>query len=73
MTEKEFLVRPAPFNLYEIYIENGGEVPVALKAKFTSPTIAKTAIKHYLATRRDYPSRGRVKSDANIASKPRSK
>lgn len=75
MTEKEFKVRPAPFNLYEIYVENGGEVPKVLQQRFTDPAIARQHINQYKSTRRDYPARGRTKTKGpvNARQKPESK
>jgi hypothetical protein len=66
--EKEFLLRLGKFNLYTVYIQGGGEVPAVLSGSWNDPQAAKRDIDHYLATRRDYPSMGRIKS-ANISSK----
>lgn len=40
--------------LYEIYVENGGEVPQVLKGLYTTPTEAQKAAEHYKNTRRKY-------------------
>lgn len=62
MQEREFGVRPCAMNLYEVYVQGGGEVPAKLKNKYTDPAIARTDIQMYLNNRRDYPARGRKKN-----------
>lgn len=50
---KEMRTRLIPGTaLYEIYFEEGGEVPTQLKGRYTTPTEAQKAIKGYLVTRR---------------------
>lgn len=39
-------------NLCHMRWEGGGEIPVALKGAYTSPTEAMAAYNHYLSTRR---------------------
>ena len=51
--KKELAIRIAPNegNLYEIYYENGGQVPDELTGKYTSRRVARTQIATYLHKR----------------------
>jgi hypothetical protein len=52
---KELLFRIVPgTSLYEIHFEEGGEVPKALKSRYTSSAEAKKAIEMYKANRKQY-------------------
>lgn len=52
---KDFLVRVIPgTSLYEVYFKQGGEIPKALKSRYTSKVEAERQIKIYKATRRQY-------------------
>ncbi len=52
---KEFKTRISPNTaLYEVYFEDGGQVPEKLKSLYTSSTEAKKAVISYESNRRQY-------------------
>lgn len=52
---KEFKVRSGPNTaLYEVYFEDGGEIPKVLKSLYTSQAEAKKCIELYKVNRKQY-------------------
>lgn len=65
--EKQLLTRPVKGmgTMLEVYYEGGGEVPEALSGQYTSRSVADTAIKTYLSTRRK-KSNGKRSSSSTV-------
>lgn len=64
MNNKELLVRVRPNSgsLYEIYFENGGKLPEALKGLFSKPSEAQHVIDKYLREKSSAASKDKRRS-----------